>query len=226
MVATLRPIGGIQIVRKDAWIPAKLKAQMREWDPKTRLGQIIKDCFGYLPEEMAAELFNRVMSCGVFFDSSLELVIFRHPDSIYRHGGPLVNPLGIVSRKKVTTQGVTALCVAWGNAAFDMKYMGLGTASGAEANTDTTASFVEITATHYTGSTRVTCTHAESTNTVPIVGTHTQATAGDTIEEHGIFDSATQEAGNLWDRSLTGTQTLGVGDGLQGTLTLTASAEA
>jgi len=215
----------LQIVRRDAWVPDGLKQRIREFSPRSELGKIIKECLHVLPAELAGDLLERITQCMIL-ESSLAIVVFRHPDSPYRHGGPLVEDHGIVSRRKVTTQGVTALCVAWGSAAFNMIYMGMGTASGVEANTDTVASFVEIAAANYAGGVRPTCTHVESTNTVPLVATHTQTTAGNTIEEHGIMDSATQEAGNLWDRSLTGTIVLAVADGILGTYTLTASAEA
>lgn len=200
------------------------RRQLHEFDPKTELGQIVKRCFKYLPPDLAHEMLETISRC-VIMSSQLEVTVHRHPDSPYRHGGPLDEYKGVVSRKKVTTAGVTALCVAWANATFDAKYMGLGTDNTAESNAHT-GLIAEITNTHYAGGVRVTCTHVEVTNTVPIVGTHTQTTAGDTIEEHAIYTSATVGAVTLWDRHLTGTTVLAVNDGLTGTYTLTASAEA
>jgi hypothetical protein len=223
-LATVKSGMGLHIIQKDAWIPDRLAILMKGWTPKTRVGEIIYQSLRYLPPEMAAELVERARQ-AVVLESAFAMVVHRHPDSPYRHGGPLHEDRGIVSRNKVTTAGVAALCVAWGSAAFNAIYMALGTATTAEANTQTQLT-TEIAASHYTGSVRPTCTHVESTNTVPIVGVHTQATAGDTIEEHGIFTSATQGAVTLWDRHLTGTTVLAVGDGITGTLTLTASAEA
>ena len=55
------------------------------------------------------------------------------------------------------------------------------------------------------------------------VGTNT-VDASATIEEHGIFSNATVGSGVLWDRSLTGTQTLSESDSLQATYSMTASA--
>jgi hypothetical protein len=221
MVATLRrPIGGLEIIRPDRWIPDELKAQMHDWEPKSRMGQIVKECLKYLPPDLAAEVVERITSCLVV-ESSLAIKVIRQPDSPFRLGRDLIEDHGITSRKIVTTAGVTALAVAWANATYAANFMALGTGSGAEAIGDT--ALTEITSTHYTGSVRVTCTHAESTNTVPIVGTHTQATAGDTIAEHGIFTSNTPAAAGLWDRSLTGTIVLAVADSLQGTYTLTLS---
>jgi hypothetical protein len=209
---------------KDKWVPDPLKAQIRNFKPKSELGKIVKSCLGYLPPEMAGDLLERITQ-SVIMESSLALKVLRHPDSIYRHGGPLVEDRGIVSRKKITTAGVTALCVAWGDAAFNAKYMALGTVATAESNA-LTALGTEITANHYTDSLRPTCTLAPSTNTVVLVGTHTHATLTDTIEEHGIFTNATPGQPTLWDEHLTGTVVLAVADGLVGTYTLTASAEA
>lgn len=210
--------GGLVVVATPRW--DDLQRQIRQFDPKSDLGKVIKACFRYLPVDLAQEMLDTITRC-VILESSLALVVLRHPDSPYRHGGPLREDLGVVSRRVVTTAGATALCVAWANASFDAKYMALGTGSGAPAVGDT--ALTEITNTHYTGGVRVTCTHVESTNTVPIVGTHTQATAGDTIEEHGIFTSATVGNATLWDRHTTGSQVLAVSDGLQGTYTLTAN---
>ena len=228
MVATAsRPVKLVEASRfhvVDKWIPDELKYRMHDWQPKSRMGEIVQQCLAFLPAELAGEVIERITSC-LILESSLRWEEFYQPDSPARHGGPLYEDRGIVSRKKVTTAGVTRLCVDWANAIFDMKYMALGTLATAESNAHTNMQ-TEIIASHYTGGVRVTCTHAESTNTVPVVGTHTQATAGDTIEEHGIFNSATQGAVTLWDRHLTGTTVLAVADGITATYTLTASAEA
>ena len=231
MVATaqnLKQSMGLHIVRKDVWIPDELKFRMTSWQPKTLLGAAIKDALHFLPAEQAGELIRRVTSC-VVLESSLAWVVRYLSDSPARHGGPCYQDRGIVSRRVVTTEGVTALCVAWGSAAFNMIYMGLTTVATAAANTDTAANRFdaasEIAAANYTGSVRPTCTTPQSTNTIPMVGVHTQATAGNTIESHGILDSATRAAGLLWDRHVTGTTVLAVGDGITATYTLTASSE-
>ena len=214
---------GLYVVTSPRW--DDLKREMRKFDPKTDLGKAIKLAFKHLPVDLAWELMD-VVNRSVILSSTLAVVVTRPPHSLYNSRDvAMIEDYGITSRKKVTTAGVTALCLAWANATFDMKYMALGTGNTAESNAQTNLT-TEIAASHYTSSVRVTCTHAESTNTVPLVGAHTHATAGDTIEEHGIFSSSTQGATGLWDRSLTGTQTLAVGDGLTATYTLTASAEA
>jgi hypothetical protein len=218
---------GLYVVAQPKW--QDLQREIHKFSPKTDLGAIIKRAFRYLPPDLAWEMLDTVNRC-VIMTSQLEIVVTRPPHSLYNDRDTvLIEDHGVVSRHKVTTEGVTALCVAWGNATFAMLYMALATLNTAEANTDTVANRFdaanEIAANHYT-SNRPTCTHVQSTNTVPLVGAHTQATAGDTIESHGICDSATRAAGALWDRSLTGTTALAVGDGLTGTYTLTASAEA
>ena len=225
MLATLeqtRP--RLEIIRKDAWIPEELKARIRGFSPKSRLGEIVKECLRFLPAELAGEVLERITSC-VIMESSLSIVVDRMPDSPARHGGPCHEDHGIVSRKKVTTTGVTQLAIAWANATFAMKYQALGTDATAEANTQSLP-IAEIVASHYDGSVRPTCTHVESGVTVPLTVLHTQKTAQDIINEHVIADSATQGAGVGWDRSLTGAITLAVNDTLTPTYTLTLSAEA
>ncbi len=197
---------------------------MHKFNPKSEMGKIVKRCFRYLPPDLAHEMLDTISRC-IILESQLEWTVRYLPDSPFRHGGPLVEHRGIVSRKKVTTAGVTALCVAWANATFDAKYMSLGTATTAE-NKNQVGMTTEIIASHYAGGVRPTCTHVESANTVPLVGVHTQTTDTDTIEEHGITTSATQGAVTLWDRSLTGTTALAVGDGITATYTLTAQDEA
>ena len=213
-VITLREGMGLHIVARDSWLPDELRAKMRAWRPRSELGRVIRDCFHYLPAQLAGELLERITS-SLVIESTLAVKVFRLDGR--------VDDYGIVSRRVITTAGVTALAVAWASAAFDAKYMGLGTSSTAEATSDT-GMVAEITTNHYTASVRPTCTHAESSNTVPLVGTHTQATAGDTIREHGLFTSATPGAVTLWDRSLTGDVALSVGESFQGTLTATLSA--
>ena len=218
MVALLnrRPIGGLEIVTPDRWIPDELKYRMHDWEPKSRMGQIVKECLRFLPPDLAGEVIERITSC-ILLESSLAVVVTRADGRVEDHG--------IVSRKKVTTAGVTALCAAWAQSTFAAKYHALGTDATAESNAQT-GLIVEITASHYAGGVRPTGTTAPSTNPFVTVGTHTQTTAGDTVNEPGIFTSATQGAVTLWDRSLTGSTVLAVADTFTATYTLTASAEA
>jgi hypothetical protein len=219
---------GLYVVTKPKW--QDLQRELHKFSPKTELGEVIKRAFKYLPPDLAWEMLDTVNRC-VIMQSSLAVVVTRPPHSLYNETDRIrVEDYGIVSRHKVTTEGVTALCVAWGAATFAMLYMGLATLNTAEANTDTCANRFdtgnEIAANHYAGGVRPTCTHVHSANTVPLVGLHTQTTGGDSVESHGILDSATRISGLLWDRSLTGTQVLAVADSLTATYTVTCSAEA
>lgn len=219
---------GLYVVTTPHW--DDLKREIEAFHPKTQIGEVIKRCFKYLPVDLAQEMMHE-LQCVAIMHSSLAIVVHRPAHSLYNDRDyPVTEDYGVVSRKKVTTEGVTALATAWGASTFAMVYMALATTNTAEANTDTVANRFdgasEIAANHYSGGVRPTATHVHSANTVPLVGAHTQTTAGDTIEAHGICDSATRSAGALWDRSLTGTQVLAVNDGLTATYTLTASAEA
>jgi hypothetical protein len=198
---------------------------MRSWQPKSELGKIVRECFHYLPREQAEELFERIASCLVF-ESTLAIKVLRHPDSPYRHGGPLVEDRGIVSRRLVTTAGVTFLAADWGGAGSHIAlwiYHAFGTTATAE-NVSDTGPIAELTTNHYTGSVRPTGTHVASTNTLTTVATHTQATAGDTVVEHALMTSATPASGTCWDRSLTGSVVLAIGDGITSTYVGTYSA--
>jgi hypothetical protein len=135
-------------------------------------------------------------------------------------GGQVLN-LGVLSRRVVTDTGVGYIVDAFANTTEleNMKYHGLGTGGAAEA-AGNTALTTEITANHYTGSVRPTGTTEEgaSANIYKTIATHTQATAGDSITEHGVF-SATS-AGVMIDRHLFTAVALAVGDSFSCTYSL------
>ena len=216
---------GLQIIKKDAWIPEELKWKLRQWSPKSELGKIIRESFRFLPMEMVAEILERITNCLVI-ESSLSLVIFRHPDSPYRRGKSLVEDIGIVSRKVVTTTGVGFIVDAFQNLVEleIMKYHGIGTSTAAEGigNTGLTA---EATTQYNPDNTRATGSLEEgaSANIFKTIGTNT-VDGAIIVEEHGVFSQAATGGGVLLDRSLTGTQTLSIGDGLQSTYQFTCSA--
>lgn len=143
---------------------------------------------------------------------------------LVRHFGGQLIDYGVLSRQMVTDVGVAFIVDAFQNSVEmeSMKYHGLGTGSAAEA-VGNTALTTEITTNHYTGSVRPTGTTEEgaSANIAKTVGTHTQATAGDTVSEHGVFSSATPGAGVLLDRHIFTGVPLGVGDSFQTTYQLT-----
>lgn len=77
----------IQILSKWKSVPDDLRARIRAFKPRSNLGQLVKDCFGYLPPDLAAELLTSITSCAVL-ESSLSGVVVRHPDSVWREGRP------------------------------------------------------------------------------------------------------------------------------------------
>jgi hypothetical protein len=132
---------------------------------------------------------------------------------------------GVLGRLMVTDVGVGFIVTSFLNTTEleTMNYHAFGTGAGAEA-VGNTALTTEITTNHYTGSVRPTGT--QSAPTAPVyktIGTHTQATAGDTVTEHGVFSSATPAAGVLLDKTLFTGVALGVGDSFQATYSLTLS---
>lgn len=208
----------LQIVRKRAWLPASLEYKLKTWKPASHLGAIIKECLKILPDpDMAAELLEAITSC-VVLESRLAVVVIRADGRREDHG--------IVSRKVITTAGVNFLVDAWENTAEleNMKYHGLGTGTTAEAVGDT-ALVTELTTQYNPDNTRATGTLVDGAgaNILQTVATNTLDGAA-TIQEHGLFSQAATGGGTLWDRSLTGAQTLSSGDGLQTTYNMTASA--
>lgn len=217
-LATMRPVGdvGLQIIRKDAWVPDELRHVLQGFNPKTELGLLIRDCVKYLPVHMAAELIDRISSV-VILQSSLSLRVLR--------ASGMVEDYGEVGHKVITTVGVGYLVDAWQNIVEleNQKFHGLGTGSTAEAAGDT-ALVTELT-TEYTGNVRATGTTTEgaSANIFRTVGSNLlDGTPGAALREHGIFSAST--AGVLWDRTVFAAITLSSGDTLESTYDMTASA--
>lgn len=176
-----------------------------------------------LSPELRGEALERASGIWIL-KSRLHVVTYRGDRTEYGRPGDVEN-YGVVSRKVITNNGVGYLVDAWQNIVEmeDMKYHGLGTATTAEAASQT-ALTTELTTQYNPNSTRATGTTTESSAPVFVtVGTNT-LDASATVEEHGIFSNATVASGVLWDRSLTGTQTLSASDSLQATYSMTASA--
>lgn len=177
-----------------------------------------------LRPELRAEALERASGIWVL-KSRLHVVVYRGDKT--EHGRPGdVEMVGVTSRRVITNAGVAYLVDAWQGTVEmeDMKYHGLGTATTAEAASQTALTTELTTQYSPTNSTRATGTLTESSAPVFVtVGTNT-VDASATIEEHGIFSNATVGSGVLWDRSLTGTQTLSASDSLQATYSMTASA--
>lgn len=225
MVAELTPAGrvGLQLVRKNAWVPDDLAARLRGWSPKTELGRIVRECFAHLPAELAGELLDRITSC-VVIESALAAVHKRWDD---RLGLYVLDDYGVVSRKVITDAGVAYLVDAWQNVTEmeNLKYHGIGTGGTAEAASQT-ALVTELTTEYNPNSTRATGTTTETSAPVfSSVGTNTLDSGTPAITEHGIFSQAATGGGTLWDRSLFSAINLtgASGDGLQTTYSCTVS---
>lgn len=209
----------VQLLKRDSYVPDELQRRLRLVEPHRSIKSVVRDCFAYLPADIAAELVERLAGC-VLMESSLAVVHIHglHSDTPGRH-----DDYGIVSRKVVTTAGVVALAATFNSLTMlNFNFHGLGTGSTAEAIGDT-ALVTELTTQYNPDNTRATGakTNPGSTNTFQTVATNT-VDASATVAEHGVFSATT--AGTLWDRSLTGTQTLASGDGLATTYVLTLTA--
>lgn len=217
---------GLQIVKKDSWVPEELKAKLAGWEPKSQLGLFARECLRYLPTNMAAELIDRISS-SVVMESALGLVVFRHRDSPRKSHLSLVEDYGIVSRKVVTTVGVNFLVDALQNLVEPeiLKYHGIGTGSTAEAVGDT-GLVTELSAQYNPNDTRATGNLAEGAgaNIFHTEGTNTLDANGVILREHGIFTQAAAPGGTLLDRSVFAAITLDSGDALLSKYELTITA--
>lgn len=144
---------------------------------------------------------------------------------LFRADGRVID-FGVVSRRIVTTAGVTYLAADWIGGAGDisnMKFHGVGTGAGAEAIGDTALTTESTTALN-PDSTRATGVMTNpSANVVRSVGTvlfdNTAA-----IIEHGIFSQAATGGGTLWDRSIFSAINVVSGDSIVFTYDLTLTA--
>ena len=216
MVTQLVRVGAYTTTSPGFTLPDDLLGRLRAYSPKSQLGAIVKSCFRHLPTDLAGELLDAI-SRTLVVESELDVTVIRASGRVERHG--------VSSRKVITTAGVGFQVDAWQNLVEleTMKFHGLGTGTTAEASGDT-ALVTELTNQYSPDNTRATGSLAENAaNIFESVGTNTLDVAA-TIQEHGLFSQAPTGGGILWDRSLTGTQTLSAADGLQTTYRMTATA--
>lgn len=133
---------------------------------------------------------------------------------------------GTLSRRVITTAGVTFLRDDFNNSAQDittMNFHGCGTGTNAEAVGDTALQTESTTALN-PDSTRATGTRSTpSSTTYQTVGTLTfDATAA--VTEHGILSQSATGGGTLWDRSVFTAINVASGDSIQFTYVLTLTA--
>lgn len=204
--------------------------EVRNWTPRSLLGQSIRKALPYLPRDLVLELVERIASAGVI-ESSLSLRVIRGL-GLWRAGlipgdEVVIEDYGVVSRKVVTTAGVGFIVDAWQNLVEleTMKYHALGTGVVAEAVGDT-ALGTELT-TQYTGDVRATGSLTENAaNIFETVGTNTLDSGTPAVTEHGILTQAATGGGTLIDRSVFSAINLNGanGDGLQSTYRHTQTA--
>jgi len=214
-----------EILVKYASLPEQLQETLRRYNPRTDLGKIVREACRFLPGDIAKELLDSVMR-SVVVESSLELTVFRNPLSRFLLSPhDLIEYWGIVSKKVVTDTGVGFIVDAFQNSVEleNMKYLGLGTGSTAEAASQT-ALVTELT-TEYTGNVRATGTTTEgaTANIYRTVGTNTLDSGTPALREHGVFSQSATGGGVMLDRSLFAAINLDgtAGDGLQSTYELT-----
>lgn len=188
---------------KDSGMPEDVLRRMRDYNPRSELGKLVRECLWHLPTEMAAELLDRISSV-VIMESSLALVHFHPLTELGRKGPCEVNDLGIVRRKLVTNNGVGFIVDAFQNLVEleIMKYHGIGTGTTAEAQADS-ALVTESTTALNPDSTRATgnLTEGASANIFHTEGTLT-VDANAAITEHGVFSTSGTGTGVLLDRSV------------------------
>lgn len=200
-------------------LPADIHPLIRNWTPRTRLGEMVAHCLPYLPEELRLELIDRIASC-VVLESSLALVHIHkqeRPGQRRRR-----DDYGVVSRKVVTDTGVALVVDALDNttATADVRYHGVGTGTTAEGPTQT-ALVTELSTAYNPDSTRATGTFSQpSANVSQSVGTNT-FDASAAITEHGVFTQAATGGGTMLDRSVFSAVNVASGDSLQSTYQLT-----
>lgn len=223
---------------KDAWIPKPVGYALRNYKPQTELGKIIKQCFDYLPPELAMDLLDRVTS-SLVAESSLEATVIRgcNEHKLTSCTCPRIHEYhGVVSHKLVTAGGVLYICnnlaATASYALTNFNFHGIGTSTTAEAATDTIL-ITELTTEYNPNATRATGTGrtaaaAGNNATYQTIGTNTLDSGTPAVTEHGLFTQAATGAASapanvLMDRSVfTAINLVGAnGDGLQTTYTIT-----
>src|SRR5581483_2481995 len=136
---------------------------------------------------------------------------------VIRTNGRILN-LGCISKRVVTTAGVNFLRDDFAGAGSDIstfKYHASGTATGAEAVSDT-ALGTEVTDNARTAGTQDNSVskHYKSVGTISYTGAHA-------ITEHGLFSAVS--SGTLWDRSVFSAVNVANGESIQFTYDLTIS---
>lgn len=181
--------------------------QGKVWTPRSKLGLAVLHALPHLPLDLKEELLDAVQS-AVVCESTLRVKVKRYLGLF--HSGLIdyddveIEDYGIVSHKVVTNAGAGFIIDAFQNLTEleAMKYHGLGEDNTAEDVGDT-ALGDELTTEYAVDNVRATGTTAEfSTFVYQTVATNTLDSGTPGIEEHGIFDQASNAGGVLLDRSV------------------------
>jgi hypothetical protein len=229
-----RGLVAARVVVPTIYTPSDLSRRVREYNPKTDLGALVRDILagGRLPRDLALELLDAIQRSSVM-QSALYGILWRAPQNAdlavdpraidvftFKNGGRR-EILGLLSKKVVTDAGVNYLETAFLNTVEPetLKYHGLGTGTTAEAASQT-ALVTELTTQYNPDNTRATgtTTTGGSSNIYRTVGTNT-VDASAAVTEHAIFSASS--AGTMWDRSLFSVINLANSDSLTTTYDLT-----
>lgn len=208
------PRGSLSVCRPS--LATAVVAALSGWEPRSRLGKLVREAAHHLPPDLARELI----------EAAREVLVgeARLYGRLYHQGRWY--QLGLLSRKVVTNAGVNAIVDAFQNL-FELenfKYHALGTGTAAESASDT-ALQSELTTQYNPDNTRATGTLGEgsSANIFKTVGTNSFDGSA-AITEHGVFNQAATGGGVLLDRSVFAAINVVSGDQLQSTYELTLSA--
>jgi len=229
--AAEKPATAPTVLVSDKWVPDAVK----QFSPRSRLGEYVKACARLLPRAMALELIDRLAST-VVIESSLALKHFSgglHPETgeFDEQHAVLIHGYGVVSRRFVTNVAATKIAAWMGGVAASsiatFKYHGIGQSSAPAESQTNTALGGELTTQYVVDNTRATGdqTNPGFSNMYQTVGTNTNDLGGGVgIVEHGIFDMPGTGAGNLLDRSTFSVVNLALNDSLQTTYQFTITA--
>ena len=170
---------------------------------------------------------NIVTFLALLFSRLTGTLVMTSKLSIRAHINGEWRDYGVVSRRVITTAGVTFLASDFNASANHValfNYHGSGTGTTAEAVGDTTL-VAESTTILNPDSTRPTGPKSNpSGNVYQTVGTVVYDGAGGAITEHGLFSQAATGGGTLWDRSVFAAINVAAADSIVFTYALTITA--
>ena len=141
---------------------------------------------------------------------------------LFRVDGTVID-YGLISTRMVTDAGVAFLVDDWMDDSADitdMKYHACGTDDDpGEATTDTALNAEATAATNRVAGAQT----QPAANQLRSIATQSFTDTA-ALVEHGLFSSAVEESGTLWDRSIFSVINVGDGDSIQWTYTCTISA--